>query len=63
MVWNKIDACSASPGVMQDEHGKIDRVRVSAKTGAGLDLLRETLAGIAQEKTQQQLENQAAVAA
>ena len=59
MVWNKIDASSASPGVTVDEHAKITRVRVSAKTGAGLDFLRETLAGIAREKTEQQMEHQA----
>lgn len=50
IVWNKIDASAASAGVTLDEHGKIARVRVSAKTGAGLDLLREALASMAREK-------------
>ena len=63
VVWNKIDASSASPGVMQDEHGKIARVRLSAKTGAGLDLLREALAGIAHEKSLQHIENRTVAAA
>ncbi|CAG4883233.1 putative GTPase [Georgfuchsia toluolica] len=50
IVWNKIDASAAAAGVTLDEHGKIARVRVSAKTGAGLDLLRDALAGMAREK-------------
>ncbi|MFY9327717.1 MAG: GTPase HflX [Georgfuchsia sp.] len=57
IVWNKIDAAldkrATNPGVMQDEHGKIIRVRASAKTGVGLDLLREALAGMAHEKAEQ----------
>jgi GTP-binding protein HflX len=68
MVWNKIDASSASPGVTRDEHDKITRVRISAKTGTGLDLLREALASsahekVALEKTEQAGEYPAAVAA
>ena len=51
VVWNKIDATAASPGVDRDEHGKIARIRVSARTGAGLELLRESLAEIAREHT------------
>lgn len=52
VVWNKIDATVATPGVTLDEHGKITRVRISAKTGAGLDQLRGALAGIAREKAE-----------
>jgi GTP-binding protein HflX len=52
IVWNKIDASSTSAGVVQDEHGKIARVRVSAKTGIGLNLLRDVLADIAREKAE-----------
>ena len=51
VVWNKIDATAASPGVDRDEHGKIARIRVSARTGAGFELLRESLAEIAREHT------------
>jgi GTPase len=47
VVWNKIDATAASAGVERDEYGKIARVRVSARTGAGLDLLRAALAEVA----------------
>jgi GTP-binding protein HflX len=49
IVWNKIDATGVEPGVERDAYGKIARVRVSAKTGAGLDLLRRALAETAQE--------------
>jgi GTP-binding protein HflX len=47
VVWNKIDATAASAGVERDEYGKIARVRVSARSGEGLDLLRSALAEIA----------------
>ena len=44
LVWNKIDATAASAGLMQDDCGNISEVRVSAKTGEGLPLLRAVLA-------------------
>lgn len=44
LVWNKIDAAGLEPAVEHDEYGKIQRVFVSAKSGAGLDLLREAVA-------------------
>jgi GTP-binding protein HflX len=40
LVWNKIDAAGLEPAVERDEYAKISRVFTSAKTGAGLDLLR-----------------------
>jgi len=47
IVWNKIDLAPESatilPGVDRDEYGKIARVRMSAKTGAGLGFLRGAL--------------------
>jgi GTP-binding protein HflX len=49
VVLNKIDASAAMPGVDRDEYGKIARVRVSARTGAGIDDLRAALAEVAQE--------------
>lgn len=49
IVWNKIDVGGVEPGVERDAYGKIIRVRVSARTGAGLDLLRRSLAEIAQD--------------
>lgn len=50
LVWNKIDMSGAKPGVERDEYGKICRVYVSARTGEGLDLLREAIAGYAGKK-------------
>jgi len=44
LIWNKIDAAELEPAVEYDEYGKIRRVFVSAKTGAGLDLLRQSIA-------------------
>lgn len=44
LVWNKIDATAAAPGVEHDEYGRIRRVRLSARTGEGLNLLRSALA-------------------
>lgn len=43
VIWNKIDVTDAEPGVDQDEYGKIARVRLSARTGDGLNFLREAL--------------------
>lgn len=44
LVWNKIDLKDGQPGVDMDEYGRIARVRLSARTGDGLDLLRKVLA-------------------
>jgi GTP-binding protein HflX len=43
LVWNKIDLTGGEPGVDRDECGTIRRVRLSARTGVGLDILRQTL--------------------
>ena len=50
LVWNKIDAARLEPGVERDQYGRISRVFVSARTGAGLDLLRGAIAEFAQER-------------
>lgn len=44
IVWNKIDLTEASPGVDRDGYGSIARVRLSARTGEGVPMLRESLA-------------------
>ncbi len=44
LVWNKIDAAEQDPGVERDEYDKIRRVFLSARTGAGIPLLRSALA-------------------
>lgn len=43
-VFNKIDLTGEAPRFERDAHGHISRVWVSARTGAGMDLLREVLA-------------------
>ncbi|WP_332673732.1 ribosome rescue GTPase HflX [Aromatoleum sp.] len=49
MVMNKIDLTQAAPAVIRDEYGKIVRVFLSARTGGGLELLRDALAETARE--------------
>lgn len=46
-IWNKIDATLASPEVQRDAYGNISRVLLSARTGEGLDLLRQILTDVA----------------
>ena len=50
IVLNKLDLTDLAPSVEHDEYGRITRVRVSAKRGDGLVLLREALAEIALDK-------------
>ncbi len=50
MVLNKIDLGGLPPAMERDEYGRILRVRVSAKSGEGLPLLREALAELALAK-------------
>ena len=44
LVLNKIDLQDTPAGVQRDEYGRIARIFVSAKTGAGIDELRAALA-------------------
>lgn len=46
-VYNKCDLTVAEPGVERDAYGKIIRVRLSARTGAGLPWLRAAIAEFA----------------
>lgn len=50
LVLNKLDLTGLPPAVERDDCGRIQRVRVSARTGDGLVLLREALAEAAQTK-------------
>ena len=50
MVWNKIDAAKLEPAVERDQYGRISRVFVSARTGAGLQGLRGAIAEFAQAR-------------
>jgi GTP-binding protein HflX len=61
VVWNKIDLTEAEPGIDRDEYGNIARVRVSAITGDGLAMLRETLAEYALAKADARRKELAAV--
>src|SRR6266704_1773779 len=51
LAWNKIDRNGARPGVDRDEYAKIRRVRLSAKTGDGVDGLRQALIEAAASRT------------
>jgi GTP-binding protein HflX len=62
ILWNKIDLTEATPGVERDEYGNIARVRVSARSGEGLDLLRQTLAELARTKAENRQKALAAAA-
>ncbi|TCW30295.1 ribosome rescue GTPase HflX [Gulbenkiania mobilis] len=44
VVWNKTDLRGLPPSIERDQQGRAVAVRVSALTGAGLELLREALA-------------------
>jgi len=50
VVWNKIDQRPGlEPEVVRDTYGKILNIKVSAASGAGIDLLRSVLAEAARE--------------
>ncbi len=48
LVWNKIDQTEAVPGIDRDDCGNIRRTRLSARTGAGLQFLRQAVAEASQ---------------
>ena len=50
LVWNKADVSGLEPGVERDEYGRIRRVFVSARTGAGLAELRGAIAEAAKTR-------------
>ncbi len=43
LVWNKIDRNGVQPGIDRNEYDRICRVRLSARTGDGVDGLRQAL--------------------
>jgi GTPase len=43
LVLNQIDRAGLEPGLERDEYGRICRIRISAKTGEGLELVRQLL--------------------
>lgn len=52
LVYNKIDLLGEAPAVERDECGRIRALRVSAQTGAGMDLLKQTVVEFAQARNQ-----------
>jgi len=50
LVWNKIDAAGLEPGIERDQYGRISRVFVSARTGAGLEMLRSAITEFAKAR-------------
>ncbi len=50
LVWNKADVSGLEPGVERDEYGRIHRVFLSARTGAGLAELRGAIAEAAKTR-------------
>jgi GTPase len=63
LVWNKIDRTGAAPGLDRDAYARIVRVRLSAKTGEGVDFLRRTLTEAAASRTSQPTQHERAVQA
>ncbi len=43
-IMNKIDRLETAPRIERDDLGRVTRIWVSAKTGAGMDMVREVLA-------------------
>jgi GTP-binding protein HflX len=58
LVWNKIDAAGLEPGIERDQYGRISRVFVSARTGAGMELLRGAIAEFAKARAGTRLDAQ-----
>ena len=48
LVYNKIDLTGGAPDVLRDEYGKIAALRLSARTGEGVELLKQALTEFAQ---------------
>lgn len=46
LIYNKIDLAGMEPEMKRDEYGRIASIHLSAKTGAGLELLRAALAEV-----------------
>lgn len=53
LIYNKIDLQDLPAGVKRDEYGKIEAVYLSAKTGAGVDELRQALAEVRDAQKQE----------
>ncbi len=56
VVLNKVDLTGAAPAVAMDECGNISRISLSARTGAGVDLLKQALVRFAQDRRRDDLQ-------
>ena len=52
VIMNKIDLTGVEPAVTTDECGNIVRIALSARTGAGIDLLKQALVRFAKSRRQ-----------
>jgi GTP-binding protein HflX len=43
LVLNQIDRLGMEPGLERDEYGRIRTIRISAMTGAGMDLVKQVM--------------------
>lgn len=50
LIWNKVDLTGVAPAVERDGYGRISRVKLSARTGEGVPMLRDVLGECAREK-------------
>ncbi|MDR3158561.1 MAG: GTPase HflX [Zoogloeaceae bacterium] len=50
LVWNKVDLTGVLPAAERDDYGRIRSVKLSARTGAGLPLLRAALGECAKNR-------------
>jgi GTP-binding protein HflX len=57
VVMNKIDLTGVEPAVALDECGNISRISLSARTGAGVDLLKQALVRFAQDRRRDDLQH------
>lgn len=53
VIYNKIDLQGLAPDVRRDEYGNIAAIHLSAKTGAGIEILRDALTAVRDTPIQQ----------
>ena len=61
VVWNKIDAVGVAPRIERNQYGRISRVFVSARTGAGLHELRGAIAEFATARNAERSPSKASI--
>lgn len=53
VVFNKIDLVDRAPFITEEENGQVKAVALSAKTGEGIELLKQAVAEIARKKEEE----------